>query len=74
MYWPENGLSKNYVFLLAKSTNSKTSNPVYLSTNYGKNFRSLDLTKSNPSSAIIDQIYFSKVDANLVRKTLIILF
>lgn len=71
MYWPDSKEHEHYVFLLAKEPNppiSKASNPVYVSTNYGRNFTKKEFINSNNSTAVIDQIYFSKVDPTLVRE------
>lgn len=67
MYWPESKKQENFVFLLAKKPKppTKASNPVYVSTNYGRNFTKAEFTNANNLTAVIDQIYFSKVEPTL---------
>ncbi|XP_022802072.1 uncharacterized protein LOC111339637 isoform X2 [Stylophora pistillata] len=67
MYWPESKKQEHFVFLLAKKPKppGKTSNPVYVSTNYGRNFTKAEFTNANNLTAVIDQIYFSKVEPTL---------
>lgn len=71
MYWPRNNFSENYVFLLGKNTTRTKSSKVFLSTNYGKSFSSLNLTRQGIPSPLIDQIYYGKADPNLVRQIIV---
>ena len=76
MYWPRNSVSENYVFLLGKNTTRSKSSKVFVSTNYGKSFPSMNfkfiLVKLFPvvcpstPSPLIDQIYYGKADPKLV--------
>ena len=71
MYWPRNNFSENYVFLLGKNTTRSKSSKVFVSTNYGKSFISLNLTSRSTPSPLIDQIYYGKADPNLVRQIIV---
>lgn len=71
MYWPRNDGSENYVFLLGKNTTRSKSSKVFVSTNYGKSFTSLNLTSRGTPSPLIDQIYYGKAAPNLVRKIIV---
>ena len=67
MYWPRNSVSENYVFLLGKNTTRSKSSKVFVSTDYGKSFTSMNLTSPSTPSPLIDQIYYGKADPKLVR-------
>lgn len=71
MYWPRNDFSENYVFLLGKNTTRSKSSKVFVSSNYGKSFESLNLTRPITPSPLIDQIYYGKADPKLVRQIIV---
>lgn len=73
MYWPRNRGNESNIFVLAKNTKTgrdKTKSKVYVSRNYGKNFTDLGLTDNNNNPPLIDQIYSSKADQQLVSRPL----
>lgn len=53
------------IILLAKKKRASLAPNVYLSSNFGKNWTKIN-SKLNRGSAVIDQIYVSKVNQNLV--------
>ena len=56
------------MFLLGKNTTRSKSSKVFVSTNYGKSFKSLNLSTPSP---LIDQIYYGKADPNLVSQIIV---